>query len=138
MLTQKQMAFCEEYLKNGGNGRQAYLTAYDSDSPNAAGIEACKLMAREDIQEYLKKLRKPIEKAVKRKIINERDYKKRVIQERLEACIERDDDAGAARWMEIWNKMDGEYVNINKDITDHETQIINLDTETLKALAQSS
>jgi len=137
MLTPKQMAFCEEYLKNGGNATQAYLTAYNSNSQTSAQIEASRLMARDDIKDYLIRLRRPIEKAVKRKIINEREYKKKVIQERLEACIERDDDAGAARWMEIWNKMDGEYVNINKDITDRETEIKNLDNDTLLRLAKA-
>jgi len=101
MLTPKQMAFCEEYLKNGGNATQAYLTAYNSNSQTSTQIEASRLMARDDIKDYLIRLRRPIEKAVKRKIINEREYKKKVIQERLEACIERDDDAGAARWIDI-------------------------------------
>ena len=135
MLTEKQRRFCEEYLKSG-NATEAYMTAYNSESKNAAKIEACRLMKREDIQEYLLKLRKPVEKAIKRKIVNEREYKKKVIQERLESCIERDDDAGAARWMEIWNKMDGEYVNINKDITDHDAVVRDLDNATLMKLAQ--
>lgn len=134
MLTVKQMRFCEEYLKNGGNATQAYLTAYDSESPKSAVIDASRLLKREDIQEYLMKLRKPVEKAVKRKIINEREYKKKVIQERLEACIERDDDAGAARWMEIWNKMDGEYANGGKSDFDPQAEMANFDTSTLLQL----
>lgn len=135
-LTPKMMKFCDEYLKCG-NGTQAYVAAYDSNGGATAQVEASRLLARDDIQAYLIKLRKPVEKAVKRKILNEREYKKKVIQERLEACIERDDDAGAARWMEIWNKMDGEYVNINKDITDHDVEIKNLDTATLMQLAKA-
>ena len=137
MLTIKQARFCEEYVKNGGNGTQAYLTAYDSNSPTSAQIEASRLLDREDIQEYLKKLRKPIEKAVMRKVLNEREKKKQIIQERLEACIAREDDAAIARYLEIWNKMDGEYVNINKDITERETEIRNLDTATLQQLAKA-
>ena len=81
-------------------------------------------------------LRKPIEKAVKRKILNEREHKKQIIQDRLEACIAREDDAAIARYLEIWNKMDGEYININKDITDRETDIANLDIKTLQQLAK--
>lgn len=137
MLTPKQMAFCDEYLKNGGNGTQAYLTAYDSNSQRAAAIESYKLLAREDIQEYLAKLRKPIEKAVKRKIINEREYKKKLIQERIDECVARGDDAAIARYLEIWNKMDGEYVNITKDISDQQCEITNLDTHTLLELANA-
>lgn len=137
MLTQKQMNFCKAYIENGGNGTQAYLTAYDSNSPASATIEASRMLDREDIQEYLVKLRKPIEKAVKRKIINEREYKKKLIQERIEECIERGDDAAIARYIEIWNKMDGEYVNINKDITDHDAEIKQLDTATLLQLVKA-
>lgn len=137
MLTIKQANFCEEYIKNGGNGTQAYLTAYDSNSPTSAQIEASRLLDREDIQEYLRKLRKPIEKAVLRKVINEREYKKKLIQERIEECVARGDDAAIARYLEIWNKMDGEYVNINKDITERETDIKNLDNATLMKLAKA-
>lgn len=137
MLTQKQMNFCKAYIENGGNGTQAYLTAYDSNSPHSARIEACRLLDQENIQEYLAKLRKPIEKAVKRKILNEREYKKKLIQERIDECIARGDDAAIARYIEIWNKMDGEYVNINKDITDHDAEIKQLDTATLLQLVKA-
>lgn len=138
MLTQKQMNFCQEYIKNGGHGTNAYLAAYNSNSPTSAQIEASRLLDRDDIQAYLQKLRRPVEKAVIRKMVNERETKKNLIQERIQVCIERDDDAAIARYLDIWNKLDGDYININKDITDHETKIIELDTETLKALAQSS
>lgn len=137
MLTQKQMNFCKAYIENGGNGTQAYLTAYDSNSPRSAGNEANRLLNQDDIQEYLAKLRKPIEKAVKRKIINEREYKKKLIQERIEECVARGDDAAIARYIEIWNKMDGEYININKDITDHDAEIKQLDTATLLQLVKA-
>lgn len=137
MLTVKQMNFCDEYIKNGGNGTQAYLTAYDSNSPVSAQIEASRLLDREDIQAQIQKLRKPIEKAVKRKIINEREYKKKLIQERIDECIARGDDGAIARYLEIWNKMDGEYVNITKDITDSDASIKELDTTTLQMLAKA-
>ena len=137
-LTLKMMNFCEEYLKNGGKATEAYVAAYDCNGTKAtAQVEASRLLARDDIQAYIMKLRKPIEKAVKRKIVNEREYKKKIIQERLEACIEREDDAAVARYLEIWNKMDGEYVNINKDITDQQAEIANLDTATLQLLAKA-
>ena len=137
MMTVKQMRFCEEYLKNGGNGTEAYMTAYDSDSAKSAVIEASRLLKREDIQDYLLKLRKPVEKAVKRKIMNEREYKKKLIQERIDECVARGDDAAIARYIEIWNKMDGEYINISKDITDHDAMVKDLDTATLLQLVKA-
>lgn len=137
MLTPKQMAFCEEYIKNGKSGVDAYMAAYDSQSRRAATIEASRLLDNPEIEKYMEKLRKPIEKAVKRKMINEREYKKNLIQERINECVARGDDAAIARYLEIWNKMDGEYVNINKDITDHDTEIKNLDTATLLQLVKA-
>lgn len=137
MLTEKQKRFCEEYLKNGGNGTEAYLAAYDGNSENAASVEASKFLGRDDIQAYINKLRKPVERAVIRKVINEREHKKKLIVDRIEVCIERDDDAAIARYLEIWNKMDGEYVNITKDITEGQADIRNLDTATLQQLANA-
>lgn len=138
MLTQKQMNFCKAYIENGGNATEAYLASYNwTGSRNGAMVEASRMLDNEEVQAYLVKLRKPIEKAVKRKIINEREYKKKLIQERIEECVERGDDAAIARYLEIWNKMDGEYVNINKDITDHDAEIKNLDTATLQLLAKA-
>lgn len=137
MLTEKQRRFCQAYINNGGVGVEAYMTAYDATSRKAGAVEASKLLDHPEIQKYLEKLRKPIEKAVKRKIINEREYKKKLIQERIEDCVERGDDAAIARYIEIWNKMDGEYVNITKDVTDSDTVIKELDTATLMQLVNN-
>ena len=134
MLTEKQRRFCEEYLKNGGHATNAYLTAYNSDSPKSAVIEASRLLKRDDIQDYLMKLRKPVEKAVKRQIVRDRQSKIELIQRRIDACEERDDDAGIARYLEIWNKMDGEYLNANKGEDDDGNGITGLDTHTLLQL----
>ena len=137
-LTPKMMKFCEEYLASGGKVTDSYIAAYQNNcSRPAAQVEGSRLLARDDIQAHIAKLRKPVEKAIKRKIINEREYKKKLIQERIDECVERGDDAAIARYLEIWNKMDGEYVNINKDITDHDAEIKNLDTATLIQLAKA-
>ena len=138
MLTTKQLNFCKEYISNGGNGTRAYLAAYDSDNPTNAKVEACRMLQRDDIQQQIERLRKPVEKAIRRKIINEREYKKNLIQERIAECVDRGDDAAIARYIEIWNKMDGEYVNITKDITDTEANIKELDTATLHLLAKDA
>lgn len=137
-LTPKMMKFCDEYLKNGGKATEAYLAAYNwSGGKAGAQVEASRMLAQDEIQAYIMKLRKPMEKAVKRKIINEREYKKNLIQERIDECIARGDDAAIARYIEIWNKMDGEYVNISKDITDHDAMVKDLDTATLLQLVKA-
>ncbi len=137
MLTAKQMKFCEEYLRLN-NATEAYLSAYNWKGAKAgAQVESSILLAREDIQEHIARLRKPVEKAIKRKIANEREYKKNLIQDRINECIARGDDAAIARYLEIWNKMDGEYINGNKDAVDPDEMIKDLDTATLLRLVDS-
>ena len=129
-LTEKQKAFCREYFSNKGNGTQAYLAAYDGNSEVAASIESSKLLARDDIQEYLHALNKPLET----KAISERDKKRSICWSEIERCIAERDSNGAARWMDILNKMDSEYININRNIQDDQTAISNLDTNTLRLI----
>ena len=130
-LTEKQKAFCREYFSNNGNGTQAYLTAYDSNSEPSAAVESARLLARDDIQEYLHALNAPLE----RKAQSERDKKRSICWQQIEQCIAERDSNGAARWMDILNKMDSEYININRNIQDDQTAISNLDTNTLRLIA---
>lgn len=133
-LTEKLKHFCREYYSNGGNGTQAYLTAYDGNSTQAASIESSKLLQRTDVQEYLAALNKPAE----RRAQSEREQKRELIKSRILACVAKDDDASAARWMDILNKMDSEYININRNIDDTATVLEGVDTSTLKLLAKDA
>lgn len=129
-LTEKMKAFCREYVANGGIGTQAYLTAYNSNSESAASIESSKLLQREDIQEYINTLNKPIVEAVQRQVISERDRKRAVLWE----IIASGDNNDKCRALDILNKMDMEYVNINRNI-EEKTDLNNLDIDTLKKLS---
>lgn len=131
-LTEKQKAFCREYVRNAGNGTQAYLVAYDSKSESAASIESSKLLRRDDITEYIATLNKPIENRIQ----NEREKKRQFLWDMIENPAISDGDR--LRAMDILNKMDAEYININRNIEDKPADIINLDTETLQRLAQTS
>ena len=126
-LTEKMKNFCREYFTNGGNGTQAYLIAYDGNSETAASIESSKLLSRDDIQEYLATLNKPLE----RKAISERERKRQVLWN----IIENGDNNDKCRALDILNKMDAEYININRNIEDKPTEIINLDADTLRLLS---
>ena len=50
-LTQKQKAFANEYIKNGGNATQAYISAGYSE--NGANRSAQKLLSKTVITEYI-------------------------------------------------------------------------------------
>lgn len=132
-LTEKQKNFCREYFSNGGNGTQAYLTAYDSNSEVSASREAYKLLKEDEIQEFLQALNKPLNDVA----ISEREKKRALIWQRIEYCIATNDDNAVARYMDILNKMDAEYVNINRNIEDKPTEIVKLDTDTLRKLSDA-
>ena len=125
-LTEKMKRFCREYYANGGNGTEAYLTAYDTDNRVTASREAHELIKRSDVLEYIKTLNIPQENQA----ISEREKKRSIIWDRINECITIGDDAAIARYMDILNKMDAEYININR-IEKEDTPIDNLDTDKL-------
>lgn len=127
-LTEKQKAFCREYVRNCGNGTQAYLTAYDGKSETAASIESSKLLRRDDITEYIQALNKPMENRIQ----SEREKKRQFLWNMIEDTNVSESDR--LRAMDILNKMDAEYININKNIEDRPATITQLDTDTLEKL----
>lgn len=132
-LTEKMKLFCREYVANKGNGTQAYLLAYDSNSETAASIESSKLLRRDDITEYIASLNKPMENRIQ----NEREKKRQIIWDEIEFARNNHDHAAIARYMDILNKMDAEYININRNIDTTDKAIDNLDVETLRKLSES-
>lgn len=134
-LTAKQIQFCR-YIVEGKSGEKAYELAYNSKGTTATKKkEACMLLKRDDITEEIARLRKPADNYSANVAINQREEKRNIIKERIMVCINKNDDAGAARWMEILNKLDGDYVNINKNI-DETQPLNNVDTATLLRLVK--
>lgn len=131
-ITEKQKAFCREYVRNGGNGTQAYLTAYDTESETTASIESSKLLRLDHITEYIATLNKPMENVIQ----NEREKKRTWLWNMIDNPSVSESDR--LRAMDILNKMDNEYININRNIDDKPAEIINLDTKTLEKLVKSS
>ena len=52
-LNDNMKLFCEEYVKNGYNGRKAYEIAYEQDNKNVCAVEAHKLLKDQRIQEEI-------------------------------------------------------------------------------------
>ena len=130
-LTEKQKAFCREYFSNGGNATQAYLFAYNSQNAEVAANEGSLLLKNKELQEYLATMNKPLEK----KAISERERKRALLWEGIEECRKNHDHAAMARYMDILNKMDSEYININRNIDDSPTQLDGLTVAQLKRIA---
>lgn len=132
-ISQKMKAFCHAYIETQ-DGSQAYLRAYDTDNLDTARQESSRLLKRDDITAYINELNQPIIN----KITNEREKKRSIIWKRIEKCIAKEDETAIARYMDILNKMDAEYVNINRNIDDSDKQLSNLNTEQLKQLLAGS
>ena len=61
-LTNNQMRFCQEYVKLGMNGAQAYLAVYKNcKSADTARKHASRLMTKGDIQKYISELQEKVE-----------------------------------------------------------------------------
>lgn len=56
-LTQKERAFCEEYVNNGCNATRAYMVAYDCDHRNA-NKDAYRMFKRDRVKDYIAQLQK--------------------------------------------------------------------------------
>lgn len=55
-ITDKAKAFCEEYLINWFNARQAYKKAYWQEDDQKASISACQLLKDGRVQDYIESL----------------------------------------------------------------------------------
>ena len=134
-LTPKQEKFCQ-CIVSGMSGKDSYIAAYDTKAgDNTIYTEVTRLLDREDVQKRLDALRKPLEHAAQAKALSEREKKKAIIWEELENARSQQDHAAVARYMDILNKMDSEYINIQR--IDHEqSSVDNMDTETLLRLVK--
>lgn len=137
MLTRKQVEFCQNVV-SGMTAIDAYMHAYNSKSKNCANVESSKLLKRDDVKAKIDALYSTIAKRTTNRIISERDKKRQICYERMQACIDRGDDTNARGWLDILNRMDAEYININRNITEEQTPIAQLDTEALARIANAA
>ena len=130
-LTNKQETFCQNIIK-GMSYKDAYITAYNSKgSEQNAYNEGSKLMLREDIQERIKALSKPLEQVAQQTALTEREKKRKWLWDMIENAP---NDNDKLRAMDILNRMDSEYLNINVNRDEKDNDLKVLDINTLKRL----
>ena len=132
-LTPKQEKFCQ-CIVSGMSGKDAYMTAYNCSSDRTAYNESNVLMKRDDITERIAELMKPVKNHAQNVAVSEREKKRSIIWEELENARSQQDHAAIARYLDILNKMDQEYININKTV-ESDKALDTLDAETLRRLA---
>ena len=131
-LTPKQEKFCQCII-SGMSNKDSYITAYDSKgSDQNAWNESGKLLAREDIQARLAVLRKPLEEHARTTALSEREKKRAVLWD----IVQNGDYNAKCRALDILNKMDAEYININRNIDDSSTAMQGIDKDMLIKLSE--
>lgn len=55
MIRMKQQQFADEYIRNGGNGAQAYKAVCPGVTDESAMVGACRWLSNVNLQEYIKK-----------------------------------------------------------------------------------
>ena len=134
-LTPKQEKFCQ-CIVSGMSGKDSYIAAYDCNNERVARNEAPKLLQRDDVSKRIQEMSIPLQNHAVNTAISEREKKRTIIWSRIEECINNGDDTAIARYMDILNKMDAEYINVNHNIEDSSTDLNNIDTTTLLKLVK--
>ena len=135
-LTEKQLIFCRNIV-SGMTNKDAYMSAYNSNSENAAWIESTKLLNREDIQEKIKALRKPIEIKAQIQGMNARQKQIDFIESRIEHCLTTGDEQSIIRYTDMLNKINALYKE-TESTEAPEHKVTQLDITTLKKLSGAS
>lgn len=60
-LNKNQKAFCQEYMKNGMNGRKAYMKVYKMKDEKKADASSSRLLTNVKVQDYINSLQKELE-----------------------------------------------------------------------------
>lgn len=128
-LTPKQEKFCQ-CVVSGMSYKDSYLSAYDCKSDNAAYVEGSKLALREDIQERITALQKPIKTALGTQALTETERIKQILWEELENARTQQDHTAIARYTDQLNKLNNAYKD-NSTVEDTQNDIGSLDTTKL-------
>lgn len=133
-LTQKQETFCQ-CIVDGMTGKDAYKTAYNSNcGANTAYTEACKLLSRDDIKNYINSLRMPLEIAYKANILSESDRIKQCLWDIINNPDEKTENQ--IRAMDILNRMNQAYTDSSTD-SKQENDLTNIDSNQLIELIKA-
>ena len=135
MLTPKQEHFCR-CIVSGMTAKDSYMTAYNCNGKaRTAYNEGNKLLKRSDVTKRIEELMIPVKNHAVNTAISEREKKKAIIWTEIEHARAEQDHAAIARYMDILNKMDSEYINISR-VEQDTTPLNDIDTQTLIKLVK--
>lgn len=136
-LTPKQEKFCQ-CVVSGMSYKDSYLTAYDTKCNDRVALnEGSKLALREDIQERIQALAKPLQQAIQQQGLNNRQKQIQEIEQRIEICKQKDDEQSLIRYMDMLNKIYALYKDTETEVKTEST-VNDLDIKTLRLLSGSA
>ena len=133
-LTPKQEKFCEGIV-SGMSYKDSYMAAYDCKSEKAAYVEGSKLSLRDDIQERIKALQKPIQQALGQQALSETERIKSILWEEIENARKQQDHAAIARYTDQLNKLNNAYKD--NAVLEKDNDLDNIDTSKLLKLVSN-
>ena len=134
-LTPKQEKFCQ-CVASGMSYKDAYINSYDTKGKESTIFtESGKLAIREDIQERIKTLQKPLEEAAKIQGLNKKEERIQFILERIELCKKKEDETSIIRYTDMLNKIDNLYKE-NDEQKENDNTLTNIDTSVLARIAK--
>lgn len=139
-LTYKEQRFADAII-SGKSNYDAFIEAYaPGENVKRSSIDTMAYLVkkRDHVQDYIKTINERVEARKKANITMGIEDRKQIIYDRIQACVEKGDDTSVARYMDLLNKMEQSYVNINKNIDEKDTNISALSTDELKKLINSS
>ena len=133
-LTIKQQNFCNGIV-SGLSGVDAYKSAYNTKANDTTiRTEVTRLLAKEEVQQYIETLTAPLKAKAQTEALTDREKKRQFLWDVINN--DSQDMNNRLRAVDLLNKMDAEYININKNIDDTASSLTALDTDTLKQLLQ--
>lgn len=128
-LTQKQINFCNEYVKTG-SPLDAYISAYNTKNRNVASVEANRLLNKGEIQKYIDDLMKPITYDAQINKIHQINF----IKERINICINNNDENSIIKYTDMLNKIYGYYKDNVSNDKDTNKILDNIDVDKVRVL----
>lgn len=118
-LTEKEFKFCNA-VAQGYNQYEAYVMAYNPKTDNRASIDtmACRLAKKDYIQEKINSLTHATETALGLELANDKNKRITFIWERINACLAKNDENNVVKYIDMLNKLAGDYKNINVNEND--------------------
>ena len=147
-LTNNQKRFCQEYIKLGMNGTQAYAKVYKTKNEETAKVNESRLLTKANVQEYIKELQKKAEDKAIMSIEDRMKWLSGVVNGDIKHIShdgngnEYENEAYMSDKMkaiDILNKMDGVYITNHKISGDVENplnviDLSHLSTEEIREL----